>query len=296
MKVSNLLSASAWREGILTSTISKRTETKSFPDAYVFPPIKGLENRRLVTGLDFASLYLNLIMTYNLSPDKIILSQKHAESLRDSSKTLHEINFKFNGNDILAWSIRHNNIPENKGLYAIVLEYLSVKRVEIKKCLAPMKEKKEDMELVIEKLRDEVNAFLRKDNRAPYLKMAYEEVLFPVVFTGKKKYYGKRIMDESLKVNNIRTLYQIIEDVLRESVNDISQTDLSDLIKTAMWRPDKDNKSVQHFMSRMRDRHTHEEADAKRLIKKGLTPEPYLYEIPEPGERFEFVVVENDLS
>ena len=46
----------------------------------------------------------------------------------------------------------------------------------------------------------------------------------------------------------------------------------------------------------MRDRHIHEEADAKRLIKKGLTPEPYLYQIPEPGERFEYVVVENDSS
>ena len=43
---------------------------------------------------------------------------------------------------------------------------------------------------VMEKLCDEVNDFLRKDNRSPYLKMAYEEVLFLVVFTGKKKYYG----------------------------------------------------------------------------------------------------------
>ena len=42
----------------------------------------------------------------------------------------------------------------------------------------------------IEKLCDKVNGFLRKDNRFPYLKMAYEEVLFLVVFTGKKKYYG----------------------------------------------------------------------------------------------------------
>ncbi|CAB4386485.1 unnamed protein product [Rhizophagus irregularis] len=46
----------------------------------------------------------------------------------------------------------------------------------------------------------------------------------------------------------------------------------------------------------MRDRHTREEVDAKRCIKKGLTPEPYLYEIPEPGERFEYVVVENNSS
>jgi len=46
----------------------------------------------------------------------------------------------------------------------------------------------------------------------------------------------------------------------------------------------------------MRDRHTHEEADAKQLIKKGLTPKPYLYQIPKPGECFEYFVVENDLS
>src|SRR2546421_12734635 len=46
----------------------------------------------------------------------------------------------------------------------------------------------------------------------------------------------------------------------------------------------------------MRDRYTHEEADAKWLIKKGLTPEPYLYQIPESGERFEYVVIENNSS
>jgi len=48
---------------------------------------------------------------------------------------------------------------------------------------------------VMEKLRDEVNDFLRKDNRSSYLKMAYEEVLFLIVFTGKKKYYS--ILHES---------------------------------------------------------------------------------------------------
>ena len=46
----------------------------------------------------------------------------------------------------------------------------------------------------------------------------------------------------------------------------------------------------------MRDRYTREEADAKWLIKKGLTSKPYLYQIPEPDERFEYVVVENNSS
>src|SRR4051794_39463924 len=46
----------------------------------------------------------------------------------------------------------------------------------------------------------------------------------------------------------------------------------------------------------MRNKHTREEADAKQLIKKGLTSKLYLYQIPEPGERFEYVVVENNSS
>src|SRR3954466_3981281 len=83
--------------------------TGKYPGAYVFPPIKGLENRRPVTGLDFASLYSSLIMIYNLSPDKIILSREHAKSLKESGKKLHEINFKFNGHNVFAWSIEHEN-------------------------------------------------------------------------------------------------------------------------------------------------------------------------------------------
>src|SRR5436305_15299503 len=75
MKVRNLLSARAWQEGILTSTIPcEQTETGKYPGAYVFPPVKGLKNRRPVTDVNFASLYPSLIMIYNLSPDKIILS------------------------------------------------------------------------------------------------------------------------------------------------------------------------------------------------------------------------------
>ncbi|GBB87219.1 hypothetical protein RclHR1_13660003 [Rhizophagus clarus] len=419
-------------EVILTSTIPcEQTETRKYPGAYVFPPVKGLKNRRPVTGLDFASLYPSLIMTYNLSPDKIILSREHAESLKESGKKLHEINFKFNSRDIFVWSIEHKNQAEMKGLYPKVLEELLIRRNSLKSRLAPLKNKKEELEKEISlaeargkdgtddlkseyssvsfivtcldakqlalkvymntfygeagnsgspfflralaggvtsagqrniklianlvrskgkdiegkywekmvgismeamsKLRGEVNDFLREDNGSPYLKMAYEEVLFLVVFTGKKKYYGiphtnkpnfnnklfirrveivkqgqskyfrevgKKVMDESMRLDNdnTRTLHQIVDDVLKETINDISQIDFNEVVKTAVWKPDKNNKSVQRFISRMQDRHTRVEADAKRRIKKGLTPEPYLYEIPEPGERFEYIVVESDSS
>ncbi|CAI2193942.1 4188_t:CDS:1, partial [Funneliformis geosporum] len=43
----------------------------------------------------------------------------------------------------------YNNLPKEKDLYTNVLEYLSAKRNEIKKRSAFLKEKKEDMELVI---------------------------------------------------------------------------------------------------------------------------------------------------
>ncbi|PKC05012.1 hypothetical protein RhiirA5_378977 [Rhizophagus irregularis] len=43
---------------------------------------------------------------------------------------------------------------------------------------------------VMDDFRNKVNAFLKANNGTSYLKMAYEEVLFPVCFTGKKKYFG----------------------------------------------------------------------------------------------------------
>ncbi|CAI2193546.1 15417_t:CDS:2, partial [Funneliformis geosporum] len=36
--------------------------------------------------------------------------------------------------------------------------------------------------------------------------------------------------------------------------------------------------------------------DIKQLIKKGLIPESYIYEIPKPGKQFEYIIVENESS
>ena len=158
--------------------------------------------------------------------------------------------------------------------------------------------------VVMEKLRNEVNTFLRLKTRSDYLKMAYEEVLFPVVFTGKKKYFGtphedavnfslkkpfirgidtvkqgksqlfkiigERIMNEVRDVNNERSLHEIVEDVLRDAITNSKQWDFEQFIETDAWKPDVDNKAVQRFISRMRGKY-----DSK---------------IPVPGERFSYVV------
>ena len=101
---------------------------------------------------------------------------------------------------------------------------------------------------MIKRLHDQVNAYLRIKNGTSYLKMAYEEVLFPVCFTGKKKYFGishedminfrsnnlfmrridtvkqgnselfrfirEKIMWEAMGINNTHSIHEIVKDAL----------------------------------------------------------------------------------
>jgi hypothetical protein len=120
-------------------------------------------------------------------------------------------------------------------------------------------------------IRDIVNARLVGDNGTKYLKLAYEEVLFPVAFVGKKKYYGipheklvnftpkkmfirgievvkqgqpklaitlgERIMWASLSLSNTRSMLEIVHDVLTESVTNPTQWGREHFTKTAAWKP-----------------------------------------------------------
>jgi DNA polymerase elongation subunit (family B) len=100
-KVFNLLGAEAWTQDILFSmkTFDQKASGK-FLGVYVFPPVKGLENKRPVTGLDFASLYPSIIMAYNLSSEKIVLTLPEADELQRENKVLHNIEFKYNSDPI----------------------------------------------------------------------------------------------------------------------------------------------------------------------------------------------------
>ncbi len=64
---------------VFSTRVCENIEKRKYPGAYIFSPKKGIESRRPVTGLDFASLYPSLIMAYNLSPDKIILTHGEAD-------------------------------------------------------------------------------------------------------------------------------------------------------------------------------------------------------------------------
>ncbi|RIB20196.1 hypothetical protein C2G38_2035463 [Gigaspora rosea] len=133
MKVGNLLGAEAWAQDILFSMkTSDQKASEKFPEAYVFPPEKGFENKRPVTGLDFASLYPSIIMTYNLSPKKMVSILSEVDKLHRENKVLHSIKFKYNGKLVQAWTIQHENKSDQKGLFPKILATLLSMRNEIK--------------------------------------------------------------------------------------------------------------------------------------------------------------------
>src|SRR5579871_114071 len=100
---------------VISTRVPENKEKGKYPSVYVFPPKKGIEARRPVTELDFASLYPSLIMAYNLSPDKIILSYREADIAEKNRNILHKIEFPFNNRIVQAWSVRHENQFKKKG-------------------------------------------------------------------------------------------------------------------------------------------------------------------------------------
>ncbi|POG66681.1 hypothetical protein GLOIN_2v1482190 [Rhizophagus irregularis DAOM 181602=DAOM 197198] len=455
-KVSNLLGAEAWAQDILyTTKISNQKAYGKFPEAYVFPPEKGLENKRPVTGLDFRSLYPSIIMTYNLSPEKMVSTLSEVDKLKRKNKVLHSIEFKYGGKPVRAWTIRHGNKSDQEGLFTKILKNLLNIRNELKAQLKVLGKKKEYMGkvkskmdsaggsfLVVDAIKDVLSSvknterhaemtkilspfiiqeessdradlsyddfmkeyssicfeynslnskqkaiklymnsfygvtgqsdspfytlalaegvtsagreniklvaeFMKKKGfgikygdtdslyltcpdscyekcdlaynggkgtisklESGYLEMAYEEVLFPVVFTGKKKYFstkhenavnfsledpfirgidtvkqgksqlfktiGDRIMNEVRDINNEHSLHKIVENVLRDAIINTEQWNFEQFIETDAWKPDVNNISVQRFIGRMRGKY-----DSK---------------IPIPGERFSYVITHPDTT
>jgi len=107
---------------------------------------------RPIPALDFSSLYPSLIMTYNLSPEYIIINQKEARQAQDEGHNLYKIKFMFNGAIVRGWSIRHDNKldPEEKdckfGVYPMILKELFDARNQMKKGLHKWESEKEKLE------------------------------------------------------------------------------------------------------------------------------------------------------
>src|SRR5437870_7084521 len=65
--------------------------------------------------------YTTLFRSYNLSPEKIVSRLLEADALKRENKVLHNIEFRFNGRDVRAWTIRHENKSDQKGLFPKIL-------------------------------------------------------------------------------------------------------------------------------------------------------------------------------
>ncbi len=115
MKVRNLIGAYCADINMAFSNIQNRVEPHEkthYPGAWVFPPNRGLHSDnfitvtrtrrdgtkytarvrcRPITGLDFASLYPSIMMTNNLSPDRIVETQEEHDKLVNEGYTLYRI-------------------------------------------------------------------------------------------------------------------------------------------------------------------------------------------------------------
>ena len=150
---------------------------------------------------------------------------------------------------------------------------------------------------------NKVNAYFRIKNSISYLKMMYEEVLFSMCFTSKKKYFRirhevivnfkpkslfikgidtvkqgqsqlfkfirEKIMQKAMDINNTYSIHKIVKDTLKET--SLKQQKFDQFIAMIIQKPNKDNKYIQCFIEWMKEK--------------------YENKISDPGERFSYVVV-----
>jgi len=165
-KVRNLIGSYCFRRGIAFSNArsgQSGSDKDHYPGAWVFPPNRGLHSDgkmdieitrkdgtkvkktiqcRPITGLDFASLYPSLMMTFNLSPDKVVYTREEAERLRALGYSMHHIKpFKYEkgekkgaaGNRQMigeGWTVRHNGVFNPKTDKNIIDSYTKYEKYE----------------------------------------------------------------------------------------------------------------------------------------------------------------------
>jgi DNA polymerase elongation subunit (family B) len=141
---------------------------------------------------------------------------------------------------------------------------------------------------IIKPLNIDVNEMFFKDNGTRFLLMAYEEALFPVAFTAKKKYFGipheniANFNPKHLFIRGLEVKKRGVSNLLKKIFNELMMTacvdrdnlytlmelsltkiddiynnrkwKLEDFIKTDVFRPNKNNIKVHTFVRRMAEK------------------------------------------
>jgi DNA polymerase elongation subunit (family B) len=153
-------------------------------------------------------------------------------------------------------------------------------------------------------IRDKINAAFVADNGTKFLSMAFEEVLWPVIFLAKKKYYGVPHVDEinffpdKLFIRGLEVIKRGQAQILRTIFSEMMKLtmhpdntltvmeivfanidkiysrhwDPRDFVQSRVYKPNKKNVAVHTFVRRM--------AEQNIIIA--------------PNERFEFVLVKRN--
>jgi len=110
-------------------------------DAITIPCVRQMLDEpagRPITGLDFASLYPSIIMTYNFSMEFMLVNYARAKEY-STKYPMHAIEFQYEGRQVRGWSIKHLNVFDPAaegyrfGVVPTVLKRLLDRRNEMKK-------------------------------------------------------------------------------------------------------------------------------------------------------------------
>ena len=176
----------------------------------------------------------------------------------------------------------------------------------------------------IAEIRDKLNAAVGEENKTQMINFAYEEVLFPVAFVAKKKYWGiphekevnfqpkklfirgidvvkqgqtnymkvigNKIMSESMSVNNNKSLSDIVKSVIEWAVNEM-KWDVDQFVKVKTYKPAKKNISVLKFVERMTKKHENEIIANNIATSKGEPTTEFIFTPPEAAEKFKCIIV-----
>jgi DNA polymerase elongation subunit (family B) len=271
MKVCNLIGAYCFKRGVAFSNarVHKTKEEKDhYPGAWVFPPNRGLHSDQMmdidmlgpdgtiitvrkrgrpITGLDFASLYPSLMMTYNLSPDMVVYDHDVALMLETEGYTIHHIKpFNYEVGEekgkaenkkktAQGWTVRHNGIFNPKD-EEIVTSYVKHETYNSEGLSKPIKYQSEvgptvEQQDTISKLAAEGKKINRKVTYEPIRgrkKLPGERMgIFPFIV---KKLFDKRVpikaefvrLEKLLEEMNLQGVKTLIIDGRTVTYKDIS--------------------------------------------------------------------------